>query len=77
MGSRTEARPVASGRIPEARALEFGLALSAFSFVLLDADPLADIHNVDKIAGVMVRGHWLSPKDLKVMRDNLGSLLAV
>src|ERR1700722_3376267 len=37
MGSRTEARPVASGRIPEARALEFGLALSAFSFVLLDS----------------------------------------
>ena len=30
-------RPVASGRIPEARALEFGLALSAFSFVLLDS----------------------------------------
>ena len=37
MGARTEARPVASGRIPEARALEFGLALSAFSFVLLDS----------------------------------------
>jgi heme o synthase len=37
MGSRTEARPVASGRIVEARALEFGLALSAFSFVLLDS----------------------------------------
>jgi protoheme IX farnesyltransferase len=37
MGSRTEARPVASGRIPEGRALEFGLALSAFSFVLLDS----------------------------------------
>jgi hypothetical protein len=39
--------------------------------VLLDADPLADIHNVDKVAGVMVRGRWLSPKDLKVMRDGL------
>ena len=37
MGSRTEARPVASGRVPAARALEFGLALSAFSFVLLDS----------------------------------------
>jgi heme o synthase len=37
MGSRTERRPVASGRLPEARALEFGLALSAFSFVLLDS----------------------------------------
>ncbi|HTR32752.1 MAG TPA: heme o synthase [Gaiellaceae bacterium] len=37
MGSRTEARPVASGRVPAPRALEFGLALSAFSFVLLDS----------------------------------------
>ena len=37
MGSRTEQRPVASGRVDPARALEFGLALSAFSFVLLDS----------------------------------------
>jgi heme o synthase len=37
MGSRTEGRPVASGRVPAARAFEFGLALSAFSFVLLDS----------------------------------------
>jgi len=35
MGSRTERRPVASGRVPPERALEFGFALSAFSFVLL------------------------------------------
>jgi protoheme IX farnesyltransferase len=35
MGSRTRARPVASGRVPVPRALEFGLALSALSFVLL------------------------------------------
>ncbi len=35
MGKRTKARPVASGRVPPSRALEFGLALSAFSFVLL------------------------------------------
>jgi protoheme IX farnesyltransferase len=35
MGKRTEKRPVAAGRIPPARALEFGLVLSAFSFVLL------------------------------------------
>jgi protoheme IX farnesyltransferase len=37
MGSRTSSRPVASGRMPAPRALEFGLALSAFSFVLLDS----------------------------------------
>ena len=35
MGKRTERRPVASGRVAPALALEFGLALSAFSFVLL------------------------------------------
>jgi protoheme IX farnesyltransferase len=35
MGERTKARPVASGRVPASRALEFGLALTAFSFVLL------------------------------------------
>jgi protoheme IX farnesyltransferase len=37
MGKRTESRPVASGRVPAERALEFGLALSAASFVLLDS----------------------------------------
>jgi protoheme IX farnesyltransferase len=35
MGARTETRPVASGRVPAPLALEFGLALSAASFVLL------------------------------------------
>jgi protoheme IX farnesyltransferase len=35
MGKRTSKRPVAAGRIQPGRALEFGLALSAFSFVLL------------------------------------------
>ena len=35
MGERTKQRPVASGRVAPSRAVEFGLALSAFSFVLL------------------------------------------
>ncbi len=35
MGKRTQRRPVAAGRIEPAHALEFGLTLSAFSFVLL------------------------------------------
>ncbi len=35
MGSRTEGRPVATGRLAPSRALEFGLALSACSFTLL------------------------------------------
>src|SRR5206468_2952791 len=35
MGKRTRSRPVASGRVAPSRAFEFGLALMAFSFVLL------------------------------------------
>jgi len=35
MGERTRARPLAAERMPPTRALEFGLALSALSFVLL------------------------------------------
>ncbi len=35
MGSRTRERPVTAGRIAPSHALEFGLSLSAFSFVLL------------------------------------------
>jgi protoheme IX farnesyltransferase len=35
MGSRTESRPVASGRVTPEQALEFGLVLSALSFVVL------------------------------------------
>jgi protoheme IX farnesyltransferase len=37
MGKRTQGRPVATGRLAPARALEFGLALSACSFTLLAA----------------------------------------
>jgi protoheme IX farnesyltransferase len=37
MGERTASRPVASGRLAPELALEFGVALSAISFVLLDA----------------------------------------
>jgi heme o synthase len=35
MGKRTRSRPVAAGRLPATYALEFGLALSALSFVIL------------------------------------------
>jgi protoheme IX farnesyltransferase len=35
MGERTRARPLAAERMPVSLALEFGLALTAFSFVLL------------------------------------------
>jgi heme o synthase len=35
MGKRTERRPIAAGRLAPVQGLEFGLALSAFSFALL------------------------------------------
>jgi imidazolonepropionase-like amidohydrolase len=37
--------------------------------VLLDADPLADIRNTRRIAGVIVNGRWLGPEELKAMLD--------
>jgi protoheme IX farnesyltransferase len=62
MGSRTELRPVASGRVPASAALEFGLALSAFSFVLLDALvnlPTALLALAGNLFYVVVYTRWL------------------
>ena len=62
MGSRTAGRPVAAGRVPEAAALEFGLALSAFSFVLLDALvnlPTALLALAGNLFYVVVYTRWL------------------
>jgi imidazolonepropionase-like amidohydrolase len=39
--------------------------------VLLDADPFADIHALDHINGVMVRGGWLGPDRLRALHDQL------
>jgi protoheme IX farnesyltransferase len=62
MGSRTKARPVASGRVPASRALEFGLALSALSFALL-ATTVNSLTAVLALAGnlfyVLVYTRWL------------------
>jgi len=62
MGKRTERRPVAAGRVPPACALEFGLALSAFSFVLL-ASVLNLLAALLALAGnlfyVLVYTRWL------------------
>jgi heme o synthase len=62
MGKRTELRPVASGRVPPARALEYGLALSALSFVLLAtlANVLtASLALVGNLFYVLVYTRWL------------------
>jgi imidazolonepropionase-like amidohydrolase len=41
--------------------------------VLLDANPLQDIGNSRRLAGVILRGRWLSPSDLGKMLDELDS----
>jgi protoheme IX farnesyltransferase len=62
MGKRTRARPVATGRVPATRALEFGLALSSLSFVLLAslANLLtATLALVGNLFYVLVYTRWL------------------
>jgi len=62
MGKRTRARPLAAERMPPSRALEFGLTLSAFSFVLLASlvNPLtAALALVGNLFYVLVYTRWL------------------
>jgi protoheme IX farnesyltransferase len=62
MGKRTRARPVAAGRVPPSRALEFGLALSALSFVLLASFVnvlTATLALVGNLFYVLVYTRWL------------------
>jgi protoheme IX farnesyltransferase len=62
MGERTRARPLAAERMPSTRALEFGLALSALSFVLLAAAVnvlAAALALVGNLFYVLVYTRWL------------------
>ena len=62
MGKRTERRPIAAGRVPPTRGLEFGLALSAFSFVLLATTVnalTATLALVGNLFYVVVYTRWL------------------
>ena len=62
MGTRTEKRPVATGRVAPERALEFGLALSALSFVLLASTVnvlTAVLALVGNLFYVLVYTRWL------------------
>jgi heme o synthase len=62
MGSRTQARPVASGRLSPAQALEFGLVLSALSFALLGSTVnllTAVLALVGNLFYVLVYTRWL------------------
>ena len=49
------------GRLDSMGTIEKG---KSADLVLLDADPLADIHNTQKIAGVILRGRYFSRTDL-------------
>jgi len=62
MGSRTKNRPVASGRVSAAQALEFGLLLSALSFALLASAVnllTATLALVGNLFYVLVYTRWL------------------
>jgi protoheme IX farnesyltransferase len=62
MGKRTEQRPVAAGRVAPSRALEFGLVLSALSFVLLASTVnvlTAALALVGNLFYVLVYTRWL------------------
>jgi protoheme IX farnesyltransferase len=62
MGKRTEKRPVAAGRVAPSHALEFGLALSALSFVLLASTVnvlTATLALVGNLFYVVVYTRWL------------------
>ncbi len=62
MGKRTEKRPVAAGRVAPERALEFGLVLSALSFVLLASTVnvlTAALALVGNLFYVVVYTRWL------------------
>jgi imidazolonepropionase-like amidohydrolase len=54
---------------------EFGIVApgARADLLLLDANPLADVANTERIAGVMLRGRWLSAADLRRIaeRENL------
>jgi imidazolonepropionase-like amidohydrolase len=38
--------------------------------VILDADPLADIRNTERISGVVLRGHYLGQKRLGALKKD-------
>lgn len=43
---------------------------AAANIVMLDADPLEDIHNISSIAGVFANGHWLTTRQLDALLSN-------
>jgi imidazolonepropionase-like amidohydrolase len=50
---------------------EFGIVApgARADLLLLDGNPLADVANTERIAGIMLRGRWLPAADLQRIRD--------
>lgn len=50
---------------------EFGIVVpgARADLLLLDANPLEDVGNTERLAGVMVRGRWLEAAELRRMRE--------
>jgi imidazolonepropionase-like amidohydrolase len=50
---------------------EFGIVVpgARADLLLLDANPLDDVGNTERLAGVMVRGRWLPASELQRMRE--------
>ena len=65
-GTRNAAE--AMGKSDEFGTIETG---KRADLILLNANPLDDVGNVQKRVGVMVRGHWLTEEQLKSMLDGL------
>lgn len=65
-GTRNAAE--AMGRSDEFGTIEAG---KRADLILLEANPLLDVSNVQKRAGVMVRGRWLTEEQLQSMLDGL------
>lgn len=51
---------------------EFGIVApgARADLLLLDANPLENVANTERVAGMMVRGRWLSAADLQRIRDD-------
>jgi hypothetical protein len=61
------------GRIDHQGTIEVG---KDADLVLLSADPLTDIHNTQKVAGVVLHGRYLSHADLDAMLDAVAKAAA-
>jgi imidazolonepropionase-like amidohydrolase len=43
----------------------------AADLILVDGDPLKDINNASRRAGVMIRGRWFTEEELRKMLDGM------